>query len=209
MHPQQTSNSKTIYHGRILNLRIDTIIAEDGREAIREIVEHRDCITVVAVDNKDRILLVRQFREALGKQLLELPAGGVESGEDPLQAMQRELREETGYQANQIRKIGGFYLSPGYSTEFCHLFFATDLKRAPLTAEDSAGIKLVRVPVKKVAELIASGKISDAKTVAGLSLVLSPYHSGSNISLPNSIPDNQDAPGTSPYHDGQAEHGIR
>ena len=180
MNQEQTVSSKTIYHGRIINLRLDTVVTTNGSEAIREIVEHGNCIAVVAVDEEDRVLLVRQFREAIGKTSLEIPAGGIESEEDSAQAMQRELREETGYQANHVRKVGGFYSSPGYSTEYLYLYMATGLKKAPLYAEDTAGIELVRVPVQQIPNLITSGEISDAKSVAGLLLVLKQYQSDEN-----------------------------
>ncbi len=181
MNREHVIGSKTVYHGRILNLRVDTIIDADGNETIREIIEHGNCIAVVAIDNEERVLLVRQFREAVGKTLLEIPAGGIETGEDPTQAMQRELREETGYQADQVQQLGGFYSSPGYSSEYLYLYLATGLKPAPLHAEDTAGIELVRFYLLDIPQLIAAGEIGDAKSIAGLMLTLSQYQSDGHI----------------------------
>ncbi len=177
MSQNQIINSNTVYRGKIINLRLDTVIDADNHESIREIVEHSHCIAVVAIDENDRVLLVRQFREAIGKTLLEIPAGGIESGEEPAQAMQRELREETGYQANHICKMGGFYSSPGYSTEYLHLYLATGLQEAPLYAEDTSEIELIRIPIQEISRLIASGEISDAKSIAGLLFILKQCYS--------------------------------
>ena len=180
MDQKKIINSNTVYRGKIVNLRLDTVINADSHESIREVVEHSNCIAIVAIDEKDRVLLVRQFREAIGKTSLEIPAGGIEPGEDPTQAMQRELREETGYQASHTCKMGGFYSSPGYSTEYLYLYLATGLQEAPLYAEDTAEIELIRIPIQQIPRFIASGEISDAKSVAGLLLILKQCYSDEN-----------------------------
>jgi len=140
----------------------------DGRETTREIVEHSDCVAIIAIDADDNVLLVEQFRKPVEKTLLEIPAGGIDSGEDPVATVCRELREETGYLPRKVERLGGFYSAPGYSTEYLYLYLATDLAPSPLYAEDTDSIRLVRVPVTQISSLITSGSICDAKSIAGL-----------------------------------------
>jgi len=139
-----------------------------GRETSREVVEHGDCVAIIAIDAADNVLLVNQFRQPVGKELLEIPAGGIEPGEDPVTTVSRELREETGYLPRKVERLGGFYSAPGYCTEYLHLYLATDLVPSQLYAEDTENIRLVRVPITEIPGLIDSGSICDAKSIAGL-----------------------------------------
>ena len=168
MSAEKTLSSQIIYEGRAVKLRVDTVQAADGRQTTREIVEHADCVAVIVVDADDNVLLVKQFRKPVEKELLEIPAGGIDSGEDPEAAVRRELQEEIGYLPQRIERLGGFYSTPGYCSEYLYLYLATDLTPSQLHAEDTEGIEVVRVPIKQVADLIASGKICDAKSIAGL-----------------------------------------
>ena len=165
---EKTISSQLVYDGRAVKLRVDTVSTPDGRETTREIVEHSDCIAVVAIDADGNVLLVNQFRKAVEKELLEIPAGGIEDGEDPVTTVRREMQEETGYLPQKVERLGGFYSTPGYCTEYLHLYLATDLTPSPLYAEDTESIKLVRVPISQIPGLIASGSICDAKSIAGL-----------------------------------------
>jgi len=165
---ERTLSSQLIYEGRAVNLRIDTVKTAGGRETTREIVEHSDCVAIIAIDADDNILLVSQYRKAVEKELLEIPAGGIDPGEDPVTTVRRELREETGYLPRKVERLGGFYSTPGYCTEYLYLYLATDLTPDQLHAEDTENISLVRVPVSQVSSLIASGSICDAKSIAGL-----------------------------------------
>lgn len=149
-------------------MRVDTVVTADGRRSTREIVEHADCIGVVAVDAENNILLVNQYRSPLAKNLLEIPAGGIDKGEDAETAVIREMREEAGFKPAKVVRLCGFYLSPGFSNEYLHLYLATDLTSAPLKAEDTAGIEVVRVPAAQIPELITSGRVQDGKSIAGL-----------------------------------------
>jgi ADP-ribose pyrophosphatase len=139
-----------------------------GRETTREIVEHGDCVAIIAIDDEDNVLLVNQFRKPVEKKLLEIPAGGIEPGEEPVDCVRRELREETGFLPQRVERLGGFYSAPGYCTEYLHLYLATELVPSPLQAEDSESIRLVRVRLSEVPGLITSGSICDAKSIAGL-----------------------------------------
>jgi ADP-ribose pyrophosphatase len=165
---EEVISSRVIFEGRILKLRVDTVRTVDGRETTREVVEHAACVAVVAVDEKGDVLLVRQYREAPGKELLEIPAGGIDQGEDPEAAVVREMQEETGFRPRQVVHLGGFYTTPGFCNEYLYLYLAADLTPARLYAEDTPGIEVVRVPVNEIPALMASGKIEDAKTIAGL-----------------------------------------
>jgi len=165
---EKTLSSRLIYEGRAVKLRVDTVKMPNGRETTREIVEHSDCVAIVAIDAKDNVLLIKQFRQAVGKTLLEIPAGGIEPGEDPVTTVRRELREETGYLPRKVERFGGFYSTPGYCTEYLYLYLATDLIPSPLSAENTENISLIRVPVTQIPSLIISGSICDAKSIAGL-----------------------------------------
>ncbi len=168
MTEEKTLSSQLIYDGRAVKLRVDTVQMPSGRETTREIVGHSDCVAIVAIDANDNVLLVNQFRKPVEKELLEIPAGGIEPDEDPVTTVRRELREETGYLPRKVRRLGGFYSSPGYCTEYLHLYLATDLVPSQLYAEDTENIKLVRVPTSQISSLITSGSVCDAKSIAGL-----------------------------------------
>lgn len=161
-------SSELIYDGWAVKLRVDTVQMPGGRKTTREIVEHSDCVAIVAIDADKNVLLVSQFRQPVEKELLEIPAGGIESGEDPATAVSRELQEETGYLPQKVEALGGFYSSPGYSTEYLYLYLATNLIPSRLYAEDTENIRLSRVPASKIYNLITSGGICDAKSIAGL-----------------------------------------
>jgi len=172
MTEERTLESQLLYKGRLVNLRLDTVELPSGRQAKREIVEHRGAVAIVALDAAGQALLVRQYRKATERTLLEIPAGTLDPGEEPGDCAQRELQEETGYRAGKMERIGGFYTSPGFCTEFIHLFLATGLESSPLPADADEAIELLRLPITDAPKLITSGEICDAKTIAGLLTVL-------------------------------------
>jgi len=165
---EKTLSSQIIYEGRILKLRVDIVLTADGRQSTREIVEHADCIAIIAVDANDNILLVKQYRKPVEKELLEIPAGGIDAGEDAEAAVIREMQEETGFRPQKLERLGGFYSAPGYASEYLYLYLATDLTPSRLYAEDTEGIEVIRVPPTQIPDLINSGRICDAKSIAGL-----------------------------------------
>jgi ADP-ribose pyrophosphatase len=171
----KTTNSKIVYRGEIVNVRKDEVTLPGGRKTVREIAEHSNAVAVVAVDNDGNLLLERQFRQAAGKELLEIPAGGIEPGEEPERAVVREMQEETGFLPRRVEKMGGFFCAPGWATEYLYLFLATDLIPSRLTAEDTDEIELRAVPPEKIEELIRSGAIEDSKSIAGLLMYLKIY----------------------------------
>lgn len=166
--PEKKLSSQQLYRGRAVNLRMDTVEKSDGKTTTREVVEHSNCVAVVVVDEQGNVLLVRQYRYPVGKFLLEIPAGGIDPNEEPIDCVRRELQEEIGYFPQKIEELGGFYSVPGYGTEYLHCYLATDLVPSRLIAEDSEGIEVVRVPISKITQLITSGEICDAKSVAAL-----------------------------------------
>ena len=170
--PEKKLSTQQIYQGRAVNIHVDTVEKVSGTKTTREVVEHSDCIAVVALDEQGNVLLVRQFRHAVDRFLLEIPAGGIDPGEEPIDSVHRELQEEIGYFPRKIDKLGGFYSVPGYGTEYLHCFVATDLVPARLVAEDTDDIELVRVSPDKIPRLIASGEICDAKSIAALLMFL-------------------------------------
>ena len=173
MKPEKKLPSHQIYQGHAINIRVDTVEKASGKKTTRDVVEHNDCVAVVTLDEQNNVLLVRQFRHAVDKFLMEIPAGGIDPGEEPLDSVRRELQEEIGYFPRKIDKLGGFYSIPGYGTEYLHCFLATDLVPSRLIAEDTDDIELVRISPDNIPRLIASGEICDGKTIAALLMFLS------------------------------------
>ena len=162
-----------IYEGRIVSLREDTVTLSDGRPALREVVEHGDVAAIVPIDPDGNVVLVRQYRLPAREALLEIPAGGVDEGESIEDAAQRELREETGYRAGLLEGLGGFFVSPGYCTEFIQVFLATDLVEDPVAGDEDENISLERMPLFEAVHLIETGEIKDGKSIVGLLLAAS------------------------------------
>jgi len=165
-------DSQHVYRGRAIDVRVDSVVKPNDTKTTREVVEHVDCVVILPIDRNGNILLVRQFRHAVNKEMLELPAGSIDPGETPEEAAIRELREETGYRPGTLEKLGGFYAAPGYCTEYLHFFRATELQVSPLKAEDTDEIELVPISPTEVTGLVASGQICDAKTIAGFPIAL-------------------------------------
>ncbi len=158
-------SSRIVYDGKLVHV----VVERWGRNE-REIVEHPGAVAIVAVDANDRIVLVRQLREPARKELLELPAGTVDEGEEPLATAQRELAEETGLRGGEWRHMSSFWTTPGFCRELMHVFFAEGVGEGERQPEEDESIELVRVPVAEIASRL--GEIEDAKTLAGLLLYL-------------------------------------
>jgi ADP-ribose pyrophosphatase len=169
---EPTVESRAIFNGHIINVRVDTIKLADGRLARREIVEHGDTIGVVPLDGNGNVLLVEQYRKPTGRRLLEVPAGGIQEGETPEQATLRELQEEVGYTAGKLQHLISFWLTPGFCTELMHAYLATELQPASLKPDYDENVRVVPTPLSEVWDLIENNIISDAKSVALLLMVM-------------------------------------
>ena len=172
MSLEPTIESRQFFSGRILNLRVDTVRLPGGRTSTREIVEHRGAVCLVAVDDEDNVLLVRQYRKAVEATLLEVPAGTLEPGEEPMECARRELQEETGFDAEHLETLATFYTTPGFSNELMYAYLARDLRPSPLRSDEDERIEVVPVPLRQIPEMIRSGEIQDAKSIASLLLAL-------------------------------------
>jgi ADP-ribose pyrophosphatase len=165
---EELVSSRRVYDGRVVSLRVDRVRLPSGRETEREIVEHRGAVGIVAVDGDGEVLLVRQYRSALGMTLLEIPAGTLGEDEDVRDCAFRELREETGYSATRMEELYVFCSSPGFSNERIWLFLATGLSQATQRTETDEIIEVVRLPLEKALEMVAEGEIFDGKSILGL-----------------------------------------
>ena len=168
--PFELIKSETLLQGRTFKIRRDYLKTPAGRETKLEIVEHGGSVVILPMDEQNNLLFVRQYRHAVGSDLLELPAG-TRNGDEPFEACAaREIREETGMEAGELQKLGEFYLAPGYSTELMAVFLATRLSENPLQADDDEFLKVEKIPLKKVFEMAERGDMPDAKSLAALLL---------------------------------------
>jgi len=140
----------------------------DGRRATREVVEHDDVVAVVPLLENGDLLLVRQYRLPTQLVMLEVPAGGVDRGETPEQAAQRELAEEIDRRAGRLQRLCGFYVSPGFCDEYVHVFLATELEEASLPHDADEDLEVVRMPLAEAVRLVYAGEIQDSKSIIGL-----------------------------------------
>ena len=170
-HDFRTVDSRVVYSGAILALRVDQVEMPDGRVVEREVVEHHGAVAVAAVDDDGRVVLIRQYRHPLGARLLELPAGLIDiAGEDPLAAAQRELAEETGLAARDWSVLVDVALSPGFTDESLRVYLArgiTEIER-PAPEHEEADLAVVRIPVAEAVRAALAGEIVNATAVAGL-----------------------------------------
>ncbi len=168
---EKTISSERIYEGRILNLRKDKVHVKDGKTSYREIVEHNGGVALAAITNEGKMVMVRQFRKAAEKAVLEVPAGKIEKGEDHRLTAERELKEETGYSAEKIEFVTAFYSSIGYSTEKIYLYLATNLTPGETEFDDNESIEIIEYELADLKKMVLSGEIEDAKTIAAILLV--------------------------------------
>lgn len=169
-------STEVIHRGAYLELRVETIERADGSRAKREIVGHPGAVAILAIDADERVLLVRQWRTAAGRALLEIPAGTLDvdaagTVEDPERAARRELEEETGYRAASWQRLARFWTAPGFATELMHLYLATDLAPAHadrLGPDEDERLTLEAIPWPDAVDLVSRGEIADAKSIVGL-----------------------------------------
>ena len=168
--PQVLSN-ETVYRGHVYDVTRTRVRFPDGVEVEHSVVRHRGAVGLIVLDEQERWLLVRQWRIPAGRELLEIPAGGLEEGEEPVATAHREVREETGFAAATMERLGGLWMAPGFCTEYMHFFLATGLTHDPLPGDEDERLSPpVTYTLDDVAAAIESGEIQDGKTVAAMHL---------------------------------------
>jgi ADP-ribose pyrophosphatase len=169
-YEEKTMKTDKIYEGKIVNLRVDTVELPDKKYSKREIVEHPGGVGIVAILDDGMVLLVRQYRKAPDKVLLEIPAGKLEVNEEPSETALRELKEETGYTAGKLEYLTEFYTSPGFSTEKIYLFLAEKLEPGEQELDTGEFIELEKYTIDELKVMINRGEIMDSKTLIGIQL---------------------------------------
>lgn len=167
--PERELGSRLVYAGRVINLRVDTVEVS-GRIVGREVVEHRGAVAILPLTQSGDVVLIRQYRHAVGESLIEIPAGTLEPGETPEECARRELREETGMTAERLDPICSFYLAPGYSSELLHLFVAQVGPAVGQRLDKDESIEVLVKPLGEAIHMAERGEIRDAKTLIGLLL---------------------------------------
>ncbi len=168
--PFEIIQSNSVYKGRVFNVRQDEVRREDGGVMRLDVVEHSNSVTIIPLDEDGNIWFVNQYRHPAGGNLLELPAGVIESGETAEACAYREIREETGMGCNLLDLIGSFYLAPGYTTEFMYVFLARDLYSNPLQADEDEFITVEKIPAGAAMKMAEGDQIKDVKTLGALLL---------------------------------------
>ena len=164
---EKTLSSQIVYDGKIMTVRRDEVEVADGHKSFREVVEHSGGVTIVAIKG-DSILFVKQFRYPIKQVMLELPAGKLEKGEDPNEACERELEEETGYRAKHWTSLGYIYTSIGFCDEKLYLYLAQDLEFVGEHPDDGEILENYEYKITEVEKMIADGRICDAKTICAI-----------------------------------------
>ncbi len=163
---ETTLSSKEIFKGRVIDVYLEEVELPNGKTSTREIVKHPGAVAVIAITPENKILMVEQFRKPLGRTLVEIPAGKLEKGEQPLATAKRELEEETGYTCSNLKPLISFYVSPGFADELVHLFIAENLEKLTNAAEldEDEFLDVLEVTLEEAQEMIESKRIYDAKT---------------------------------------------
>ncbi len=161
-------SSKQVFKGKMIGLRVDNVELPNGNIAVREWVQHPGAVAVIAVDHDNRVCMVRQYRYPIGDDLLEIPAGKLEVGEDLLESARRELLEETGYSAGKWEKIFTYYSTPGFCDEVLHLFLATGLSLGESHPDEDEILEAEMVSLDDALKMMANGEIKDSKTLIGI-----------------------------------------
>jgi len=163
------TNSKTLFEGKVFNLKVDEIEYDSGNKGIREVIVHPGGAVVIPVTNEGKLVMVTQIRYPFQTTLLEFPAGKLDINEDPLDCAVRELEEETGYKAAKVNKLGKIYTAPGYCTETLHIYVAQELKKGDHKREEGElGMEVFELSLEEIETKINNGEIADAKSICGI-----------------------------------------
>ncbi|WP_088102358.1 NUDIX hydrolase [Halalkalibacter urbisdiaboli] len=161
---EKTKQTKNIFKGKVIQLRVDEVELPDGKSSTREIIKHPGAVAVIPVTREGKLVLVRQFRKALEKVIVEIPAGKLEQDEDPLDCAKRELEEETGYKSADLHFVISFYTSPGFADEIIHLYFTDTLQAGVVNTDEDEFLDVIEVSIEEAEKMIDDQIIHDAKT---------------------------------------------
>lgn len=165
---EKTLTTEEIFNGNIIRLRRDIVELPNKKQSSREVVMHPGGVSVVALDQNNRVCMVRQYRKPHEKVLLEIPAGKLNWGEDHFECAKRELKEETGYSAENYTYLGGYYPSPGFCDEIIHIYLATNLEKGAASPDEDEFLEVESYPLDELVEMVMDGCIKDAKTAIAI-----------------------------------------
>lgn len=161
-------DKRTVFKGRIVNLRVDTVRLPDGRRSEREVVEHKGAVAILALGNDLNVVMVKQYRHAIGRVIYEIPAGTLEDGEDPLDCAKREFEEETGLRGYSWEPILSYFSAPGFCNEELHLFAVEGFSQGNMRLDGDEFLEVVRVPLEDALNMIYKGEIVDGKSIIAI-----------------------------------------
>lgn len=167
-YEEKTTGVREIYNGRIIKVREEDVTLPNGRAAKRELIAHPGGAGMVAVDENGNVLMVEQYRIAARSMMLEIPAGKLEYGEDPKTCAEREITEETGYEAGKVVFLGDYYATPGYCEEVLHLYLGTELTWQGQNLDEGEFLNVKKYPLDEVYKMVMDNKIIDAKTAIAI-----------------------------------------
>lgn len=162
---EKTLSTESIFKGKVIDLVVKDVELPDGNTSKREIINHPGAVAIIALTKESKILLIEQFRKPLEKTIIEIPAGKLEKGEDPLACAKRELEEETGYKANKITFVTSFYTSPGFADELIHVYFTDHIEIGKVNRDEDEFLNVLEVSLQEAEQLMEQQLIHDAKTV--------------------------------------------
>lgn len=165
-----TINSEQVFSGKVIDLFVDTVEIREGKTATREIVKHKGAVCGICVTKDKKLVFVKQYRKAVDDFLIEIPAGKLESKEVPKEAIEREVREETGYLVESMKYVVKFYTSPGFSNELGYLYFINLGEKGPTDFDEDEDIEILEYTLEEAQKMVLEGHIIDAKTILGISL---------------------------------------
>lgn len=177
VYEEKTMKCERVYEGKILNLRIDTVELPEKKYSKREIIEHPGGVGIIPVTDDNCVILIKQYRKAVDRFLLEIPAGKLEVNEEPRQTAIRELKEETGYKAENLKYLLEFYTSPGYCNEKIYLFLASGLIEGETKLDDGEYCDIEKYNIEELVKMIDRGEIIDSKTIIGINLAKEYFNS--------------------------------
>ncbi|OZM58706.1 ADP-ribose pyrophosphatase [Lottiidibacillus patelloidae] len=162
---EKTISEQTIYEGKVIDLKVKEVRLPDGKIGKREVLNHPGAVAIVACTKENKLVVVRQFRKALERTIVEIPAGKLEKGEEPLDSAKRELEEETGYTCEKITKISAFYTTPGFSNQIVHVYFTNELSKGTQQTDSDEFVDVMEITIDEALRMIETGEIIDAKTI--------------------------------------------